>query len=183
MTRLGEIAVAHGSRFTEAADVRELSLGRAPGLLEALARIPDEEWDRMKKSPGCGELFSRGPLRGPRTSSVSVDLHVVICGPLGTPPLHPPPDPPDCRQHARGDHDRGDALHDPHATIVSRPAFTYDPTRPLSRVCAARCEGVLWGAPEELNRSCSLPAARLVTSNTMWHDRPGFPYHRGGSLT
>ena len=74
MTRLGEIAVAHGSRFTEAADVRELSLGRAPGLLEALARIPDEEWDRMKKSPGCGELFSRGPLRGPGASASRIEV-------------------------------------------------------------------------------------------------------------
>jgi hypothetical protein len=50
IARLGRIAVAQGGRVSEAADEREVSLGRVPSLLEALGRVPDEEWDRLQQS-------------------------------------------------------------------------------------------------------------------------------------
>jgi hypothetical protein len=50
ITRLGEMAVEQGRRFSSKARKRELLLGSPPNLYEALAAIPDEEWSRHRES-------------------------------------------------------------------------------------------------------------------------------------
>jgi hypothetical protein len=55
ITRLGQIAVELGGRFSSEARSRERLLGSPPDLYETLAEIPEEEWARRRESLGDSE--------------------------------------------------------------------------------------------------------------------------------